>query len=80
MTIDEYKMTIHVFGAVGSSQERASDVKCCAEQNLPVKSEFLNIKREILSAMSSVFDSLVIAASYVIRQNIIQELWRRHTE
>lgn len=66
-------------------QERTLGVKWCAEQNRlsiePVKSEFQNIKRGILSTSSSVFDSLDIAVPYVIKAKlIIQELWRRHTE
>ena len=46
-------------------QERALGVKWCVEQDLlslgPVKSEFQNTKRGILSATSSVFDPLGIA-------------------
>ena len=66
-------------------QERALGVKWCAEQDLlsiePVKSEFPNTKRGILSATSSVFDPLGIAAPYVIKAKlIIQEMWRRHIE
>ena len=66
-------------------QERALRVKWCAEQDLlslePVKSEFPNTKRGILSATSSVFDPPDIAAPYVIKAKlIIQELWRRHIE
>ena len=66
-------------------QERALGVKWCTEQDLlslePVKSEFPNTKRGILSATSSVFDPLGIAAPYVIKAKlIIQELWRRHIE
>ena len=64
-------------------QERASGVKWCVEQDLlslqPAKSEFPNTKRGILSATSSVFDPLGIAAPYVIKEKlIIQELWRCH--
>ena len=66
-------------------QERALGVKWCAEQDLlslePVKSEFPNTKRGILSAMSSVFDPLGIAVPYVIKGKlIIQELWRRQID
>ncbi len=63
-------------------QERALGVKWCAEQDLlslePVKSEFPNTKRGILSSTSSVFDPLGLAAPCVIKAKlIIQELWRR---
>lgn len=66
-------------------QERALGVKWCAEQDLlslePVKSEFPNTERGLLSATSSVFDPLGIAASHVIKAKlIIQELWRRNIE
>ena len=66
-------------------QERALGVKWFAEQDLlslePVKSEFPNTKRGILSAMSSVFDPLGIAVPYVIKGKlIIQELWRRQID
>ena len=62
-------------------QERALGVKWCVDllSLEPVKSEFPNTKRGILSATSSVFDPLGIAAPYVIQAKlIIQELWRRH--
>ena len=60
-------------------------VKWCAEQDLlslePVKSDFPNTKRVILSVMSSVFDPLGIAVPYVIKGKlIIQELWRRQID
>jgi len=47
-----------------------------------VKSVFPNTKREILSATSSVFDPLGIAAPYVVKAKliIIQELWRRNID
>ena len=66
-------------------QGRALGVKWCVEQDLlclePVKSEFPNTKRGILSATSSVFDPLGLAAPYVMKAKlIIQELWRRHIE
>ena len=61
-------------------QERALGVKWYTEQDLlslePVKNEFPNTKRGILSATSSVFDPLGLAAPYVINAKlIIQELW-----
>jgi len=64
-------------------QGRALGVKWCTEQDLlslePMRSEFPNTKQGILSATSSVFDPLGIAAPYVIKAKlIIQELWRRH--
>ena len=64
---------------------RALGVKWCVEQDLlclePVKSEFPNTKRGILSATSSVFDPLGLATPYVMKAKlIIQELWRRHIE
>lgn len=60
-------------------QERALGVKWCVEQYLvslePVKSEFPNTKRAILSGTSSVFDPMDLAAPYVINAKlIIQEL------
>ncbi|XP_022783263.1 uncharacterized protein LOC111324045 [Stylophora pistillata] len=69
----------------GLPQERALGVKWCAEQDLlslePAKSKFPNTKRGILSATSSVFDPLGLAAPYVIKAKvIIQELWRRQIE
>jgi len=66
-------------------QERALRVKWCAEQDLlslePVKGVFPNTKRGILSATSSVFDSLGSAVPYVVKAKlIIQELWRRNID
>ena len=66
-------------------QERALGVKWYTEQDLlslePVKNEFPNTKRGILSATSSVFDPLGLAAPYVINAKlIIQELWRRQVK
>ena len=66
-------------------QERALGVKWYTEQDFlclqPVKSGFPDTKRGILSATSSVFDPLGLAAPYVIKAKlIIQELWRRQTD
>ena len=63
-------------------QERALGVKWCAVQALlslkPKRSEFPNSKRGVLSATSSVFEPLGLAAPYVIKAKlIIQEHWRR---
>ena len=50
-------------------------------KNEPVKNEFPNTKRGILSATNSVFDPLGLAAPYVINAKlIIQELWRRQVK
>lgn len=66
-------------------QARALGVRWSAEQDMlslePVKSEFPNTKRGILSAMSNVFDPLGIAVPYVINGKlIIQELWRHRVD
>ena len=65
-------------------QERALGVNWYTEQDLlslePVKNEFPNTKRGILSATSSVYP-LGLAAPYVINAKlIIQELWRRQVK
>ena len=64
---------------------RALGVKWCVEVHLlclePVKSEFPNTKRGILSGTSSVFDPLRLATPCVMKAKlIIQELWRRHVK
>lgn len=64
------------------SQERALGVKWCAVEDLlslkSVRSEFPNTKRGVLSATSSVFEPLGLAAPYVIKAKlIIQEHWSR---
>ena len=66
-------------------QERALGVKWCVEQDSlclqPVKSGFPDTKRGILSATSSMFDPLGLAAPYMIKAKlIIQELWRRQID
>ncbi|XP_048581431.1 uncharacterized protein LOC116618474 [Nematostella vectensis] len=63
------------------SQERALGVKWCLEQDTlylkPLKDRFPDTKRGVLSATSSVFDPLGLAAPYVVKAKlIIQELWR----
>ena len=62
-------------------QERALGVKWCAVEDLPslkpVRSEFSNTKRGVLSTTSSLFEALGLAAPYVIKAKlIIQEHWR----
>lgn len=66
-------------------QERALGIKWHAEQDLlslkPVKSDFPNTKRGVLSATSTVFDPLGLAAPYVLKAKlIVQELWSRQIE
>ena len=64
----------------GLPQERALSVRWCAEQDLlslePVKSEFPNTKRGILSATSSIcmFDPLGLATPYVIKAKLIIQI------
>ena len=52
-------------------QERAPGVKWCAVEDLPslkpVRSEFPNTKRGVLSTTSSLFEPLGLAAPYVIK-------------
>ena len=66
-------------------QERVLGVKWCLQQDTlflnPLKQDFPDTKRGILSATSSVFDPLGLAAPYVIKAKLIlQELWRLHLD
>ena len=66
-------------------QERVLGVKWCLQQDTlflnPLKQGFPDTKRGILSARSSVFDPLGLAAPYVIKAKLIlQELWRLHLD
>ena len=62
-------------------QERALGVKWCAVEDLPslkpVRSEFSNTKRGVLSTTSSLFEALGLAAPYVIKAKLIIQEHRR---